>query len=314
MFYTKLILTSFFLFSTITCFCQTRKFCDYNQRIDAATDLDEVSDELQSYLFGVLGNSDGFNTTVIPYNGYIEYESPFGGYDAAGMRYKIYKKVRYSFQTRLFNYPREISEAKFMAKEVIEFFTGICEIKNEDNPNVRYFKILNKVLYYTNEYGALGPYSFIIDIIKVYVDVSAKAIKFIEGWLTSTISDAYFDTGGSNLVIRLFIKKLKDIESFNKVTSYSLVANNEYIPDIELESSVGKYSNYGTCITITIPGQTMQSPNEYALKLKIGGLKNVVMLPINKKMPFKKEGPVNYLVELIKKSGSTPETTILVLE
>jgi len=241
--------------------------------------------------------------------GSFEFESPFGGYDESGMRYKIIRKSFYKKNIALQDVLiSDLSLAKSRALSTITFFSNICEILEEENPTVKYFKVVEKVLEIVenNAEWASGPYGIVIGVCREYVAVTGKAIKYIEGWLTSYISNAYLATGGGDLVVQIFIKKIDNetkLKNLVKTTSFELASNKESFTNIALSANVLTYSSYGYCIRTIIPSGTMQDGFKYSIKMKVGKSDNVTYIPLNIKTPFRRESYNFWFVRLIKITG-----------
>ena len=294
------------------------QFCDFNDRVNSATEINVVQSTINEYLEGVLGREANGNNSVSDGGlGTNYYESPLGANDAKSMIDQIVKKIVYRryYDSMIigaaFNAKNDIITMKNKARATINFFSTICEITYTDNPTIKYFKILDFLLDNANNTGFLGPYGFIIDICRVYIDVTNKAISFIQGWLTHYLSDAYLMSGGGEIVIRIFINKEKSLTKqklidFIKVTDFRLESDDPNFPPVSLEAAYDFYSSLihsnDHSIRVIIPAGNIVSEKRFVLKLKIGGATNVVYIPFNTNL-FKREGSNFYLINLKKISG-----------
>ncbi len=275
-----------------TCFGQTGtvRFCDVHTQIRDATSIAQIDNIIIIHFKNVLGNKK-VDMATIGINP-VDIKSPIGQRDADAILYEARKRIFFKFQSSVTNvvapkwFQRDLSEAKIVANEILNLFDNVCEIVQEKDPIVRYIKIFDKIL----ELGesSTGHLGFIVKLTRTYLDVTIKAIKYID-YLSRYTAHLYLNNElPINIRFAIDESRYSDwlyLGEFIKVTKFEVVTEDGlYIQQVDVKLGDNSSSSFDArSVTIQTPALT-RTDVRYFLRMTIGDIENVVYLPINEKL------------------------------
>jgi hypothetical protein len=297
-------------------------YCETVQKIGDASSSLEIYNLIDKYIDNTLNvHYDQFNT---PQYG------PLYGSKAREYKSKIQSKLKIKEQN--------LNELRVTAVEILDFFSILneaCEIDYTQDPSVRYFKMLQKVVELAKDLSFINsPAFFVLEITKIYLEVGIEILKIIK-----KIGDYYITSiidveapGGFIVYIRLingkgvfnhnidpeaYIGKI-DVEIVNiegGVIKADIVSKYNIHGMGNIQSDKGPTISETQSIKVFVSQESFSQIAcqgcDYAVRIKInpnedGVSQNIIYIPIDARLSYKWGGTATFSIyyKLYLTSGS----------